>query len=127
MLPKTPPAQPWDEVQKGTRDYAKRASDLPCPHCGTLMDTFNYRAHNLSHRAVSQRPRLLRWTKARKSAVAGTSMKQRSRDLLEDSESNRGRNGPASWNGEASAVVSSTASKTCSAKVGGVPFQRSLN
>ena len=36
-----------EDVQKGTRDYARRASDLPCPHCDALMDIFNYRAHNL--------------------------------------------------------------------------------
>ena len=36
-----------EDVQKGTRDYARRASDLPRPHCDALMDIFNYRAHNL--------------------------------------------------------------------------------
>ena len=36
-----------EEVLKGTRDYARRPGDLPCPHCDALMDVFNYRAYNL--------------------------------------------------------------------------------
>ena len=36
-----------DEILKGTRDYARRAGDRPCPHCGAKMDVFNYRAYNL--------------------------------------------------------------------------------
>ena len=36
-----------DEILKGTRDYARRPGDRPCPHCGDKMDVFNYRAYNL--------------------------------------------------------------------------------
>ena len=32
---------------KGMLEYARRESDISCPHCGELMETFNYRAHNL--------------------------------------------------------------------------------
>ena len=35
------------DILKGMRDYARRAGDLPCPHCGAMMDIFNYRAHDL--------------------------------------------------------------------------------
>ena len=36
-----------EDIVKGMRDYARRTGDLPCPHCGAMMDVFNYRAHNL--------------------------------------------------------------------------------
>ena len=36
-----------DDVAKGTMEYASRESDIPCPTCGDLMTTFNYRAYNL--------------------------------------------------------------------------------
>lgn len=36
-----------DEILKGTREYARRSGERPCPHCGAAMDVFNYRAHNL--------------------------------------------------------------------------------
>ena len=32
---------------KGMLEYARRESDISCPHCDELMETFNYRAHNL--------------------------------------------------------------------------------
>ena len=32
---------------KGMLEYARRESDISCPHCDKLMETFNYRAHNL--------------------------------------------------------------------------------
>ena len=68
-----------DEVQKGTRDYAKRSSDLPCPHCGTLMDTFNYRAHNLP---IEQCPNGHGyWLDKGEEERVLELMKQRSRDL----------------------------------------------
>ena len=35
------------DILKGTREYARRPGEMPCPHCGILMDVFNYRAHNL--------------------------------------------------------------------------------
>lgn len=36
-----------DDAAKGTMEYARRDSDIPCPTCGGLMATFNYRAYNL--------------------------------------------------------------------------------
>ncbi len=36
-----------EDVVKGMRDYARRAGDLPCPHCNAIMDVFNYRANDL--------------------------------------------------------------------------------
>ena len=36
-----------DDSLKGMMDYARRESDITCPHCGDGMETFNYRAHNL--------------------------------------------------------------------------------
>ena len=32
---------------KGMLEYARRESDISCPHCNEVMETFNYRAHNL--------------------------------------------------------------------------------
>ena len=32
---------------KGMLEYARRKSDISCPHCNEVMETFNYRAHNL--------------------------------------------------------------------------------
>ena len=36
-----------DDRLKGMMDYARRESDISCPHCNGPMETFNYRAHNL--------------------------------------------------------------------------------
>ena len=32
---------------KGMLEYARRESDISCPHCNEVMEPFNYRAHNL--------------------------------------------------------------------------------
>jgi len=32
---------------KGMIEYARRESDISCPHCNETMETFNYRAHAL--------------------------------------------------------------------------------
>ena len=36
-----------DDNAKGMIEYARRESDIPCPHCNEVMETFNYRAHDL--------------------------------------------------------------------------------
>ncbi len=36
-----------DDERKGMIEYARRESDISCPHCHEVMETFNYRAHNL--------------------------------------------------------------------------------
>ena len=36
-----------DDQSKGMIEYARRESDISCPHCHEVMETFNYRAHNL--------------------------------------------------------------------------------
>lgn len=36
-----------DDESKGMIEYARRESDISCPHCGEVMETFNYRAHDL--------------------------------------------------------------------------------
>ena len=36
-----------DDDSKGMVEYARRESDISCPHCHAVMETFNYRAHNL--------------------------------------------------------------------------------
>ena len=36
-----------EDESKGTIEYARRDSDISCPHCHESMETFNYRAHNL--------------------------------------------------------------------------------
>ena len=36
-----------DDPAKGTMEYARRESDIPCPKCGEAMVTLNYRAYNL--------------------------------------------------------------------------------
>ena len=36
-----------DDERKGMIEYARRESDISCPHCHEVMETFNYRAHDL--------------------------------------------------------------------------------
>ena len=36
-----------EDERKGMIEYARRESDISCPHCHEVMETFNYRAHNL--------------------------------------------------------------------------------
>ena len=36
-----------DDDRKGMIEYARRESDISCPHCNEVMETFNYRAHDL--------------------------------------------------------------------------------
>ena len=36
-----------DDDRKGMIEYARRESDISCPHCSQVMETFNYRAHDL--------------------------------------------------------------------------------
>lgn len=36
-----------DDRRKGMMEYARRESDIACPHCASMMETFNYRAHDL--------------------------------------------------------------------------------
>ena len=36
-----------DDNAKGMIEYARRESDIHCPHCNEVMETFNYRAHDL--------------------------------------------------------------------------------
>ena len=36
-----------EDSRKGMIEYARRESDISCPHCNEQMETFNYRAHNL--------------------------------------------------------------------------------
>ena len=36
-----------DDARKGMIEYARRESDISCPHCNEQMETFNYRANNL--------------------------------------------------------------------------------
>ena len=36
-----------DDERKGMIEYARRESDISCPHCNEVMETFNYRAHDL--------------------------------------------------------------------------------
>lgn len=36
-----------DDRRKGTMEYARRESDIACPHCDAVMETFNYRANDL--------------------------------------------------------------------------------
>ena len=36
-----------DDNAKGMIEYARRESDIPCPHCNEVMETINYRAHDL--------------------------------------------------------------------------------
>ena len=36
-----------DDQSKGMIEYARRESDISCPHCHEVMETFNYRAHDL--------------------------------------------------------------------------------
>ena len=36
-----------DDNAKGMIGYARRESDITCPHCNEVMETFNYRAHDL--------------------------------------------------------------------------------
>ena len=36
-----------DDDNKGMVEYARQESDISCPHCQEVMETFNYRAHNL--------------------------------------------------------------------------------
>jgi len=36
-----------DDDSKGMIEYSRRESDISCPHCHEVMETFNYRAHDL--------------------------------------------------------------------------------
>ena len=36
-----------EDSRKGMMEYARRESDISCPHCHEVMETFNYRAHDL--------------------------------------------------------------------------------
>ena len=36
-----------EDERKGMIEYARRESDISCPHCNEVMETFNYRAHDL--------------------------------------------------------------------------------
>ncbi len=36
-----------DDERKGMMEYSRRASDIACPKCHEVMETFNYRAYNL--------------------------------------------------------------------------------
>ena len=36
-----------EDERKGMIEYARRESDISCPHCHEVMETFNYRAHDL--------------------------------------------------------------------------------
>ncbi len=36
-----------DDERKGMIEYARRESEISCPHCHEVMETFNYRAHDL--------------------------------------------------------------------------------
>ena len=36
-----------EDASKGMLEYSRRESDISCPHCSEVMETFNYRAHNL--------------------------------------------------------------------------------
>ncbi|NQW22174.1 MAG: zf-TFIIB domain-containing protein [SAR202 cluster bacterium] len=36
-----------DDERKGLMEYARRESDISCPNCYEVMETFNYRANNL--------------------------------------------------------------------------------
>ncbi len=36
-----------DDELKGMMEYARRESDISCPHCNEVMETFNYRANDL--------------------------------------------------------------------------------
>ena len=36
-----------DDDNKGMVESARQESDISCPHCQEVMETFNYRAHNL--------------------------------------------------------------------------------
>jgi len=36
-----------DDDSKGMIEYSRRESDISCPHCQEVMETFNYRAHDL--------------------------------------------------------------------------------
>ncbi len=36
-----------EDNSKGMIEYARRESDISCPHCNEVMETFNYRAHDL--------------------------------------------------------------------------------
>ena len=36
-----------DDNAKGMIECARRESDIPCPHCNEVMETFNGRAHEL--------------------------------------------------------------------------------
>ncbi len=35
-----------EDERKGMIEYARRESDISCPHCNEPMETFNYRAHD---------------------------------------------------------------------------------
>lgn len=43
-----------EDERRGMIDYAKRESELNCPHCGKRMRAFNYRAYNLELDACTE-------------------------------------------------------------------------
>ena len=36
-----------EDIRKGMVEYARRESDISCPHCNEPMERFNYRARDL--------------------------------------------------------------------------------
>ena len=36
-----------EDDRKGLMEYSRRESDISCPSCHEVMETFNYRAHDL--------------------------------------------------------------------------------
>jgi Zn-finger nucleic acid-binding protein len=68
-----------EDTRRGTLDYARRSSDLPCPTCGKTMTAFNYRAHNLELDFCSDRHGY--WMDAGESAAVHEVLIQRTIDL----------------------------------------------
>ena len=79
---------------KGMLEYARRESDISCPHCDELMETFNYRAHNLPIDHCTNEHGY--WLDEGEEKKVLDIMKQRVRDLKRSVQQ---RNlGPNSWN-----------------------------